>query len=274
MTPAKGQIAGCGCLPSAADCATAQLKHFVPASKQGLRAGTGVARAYTVRTGGRCRSQLEEHPPSGVPPMPMRMSAAAPALATSMAAATSPSEMSLMRQPVSRHSAISSACRGRSRMTTVTSPMALPAEDCTTCEASAWQSALRWQRKGHGFASGNAAAVHHPLSPPITQVLLGRCCRQEQAKIRRSGSPPCASATAWMLLRVLRLSDTARGFTEGPTASCMSQCTGHQTWSHRSHGVGCAAPQHVQVKATQDAWHSSCRQNHLLHRHCQAAGSG
>lgn len=58
--------------------------------------------------------------------MPMRMSAAAPALATSMAAATSPSEMSLMRQPVSRHSLMMSACLGLSRMTTVTSPMLRP----------------------------------------------------------------------------------------------------------------------------------------------------
>ena len=41
--------------------------------------------------------------PSGVPPMPYMRSAAAPALATSMAAATSPSEMSLMRHPVSLH---------------------------------------------------------------------------------------------------------------------------------------------------------------------------
>ena len=64
--------------------------------------------------------------PSGVPPMPIMMSAAAPALATSMAAATSPSDMSLMRQPVSRHSLMMASCLGRSRMTTVTSPMPRP----------------------------------------------------------------------------------------------------------------------------------------------------
>ena len=69
---------------------------------------------------------LQSRSPSGVPPMPIIISAAAPALATSMAAATSPSDMSLMRHPVSRHSLMMASCLGRSRMTTVTSPMPRP----------------------------------------------------------------------------------------------------------------------------------------------------
>ncbi len=59
--------------------------------------------------------------PSGVPPMPSRMSTGVPSLATSIAAPTSPSLMSRMRTPASRHSRMMSACRGRSRMTAVTS---------------------------------------------------------------------------------------------------------------------------------------------------------
>ena len=59
--------------------------------------------------------------PSGVPPMPSRMSTGAPSLATSIAAPTSPSLISRMRTPASRHSRMMSACRGRSKMTAVTS---------------------------------------------------------------------------------------------------------------------------------------------------------
>lgn len=95
--------------------------------------------------------------------MPNIRSAAAPALATSIAAATSPSEISLMRHPqllqiarlrlphvcffenrrtrpgdrqcncssvqANLHSWMMSACRGRSNITTVTSPTALPEHD-------------------------------------------------------------------------------------------------------------------------------------------------
>ena len=44
-----------------------------------------------------------------------------PSRAAMIAPATSPSVISLIRAPVSRTSAIRSACRGRSRMITVTS---------------------------------------------------------------------------------------------------------------------------------------------------------
>lgn len=63
-------------------------------------------------TGASTDNPAQMRAPSGVPPMPSSRSAAAPALATSMAAATSPSEMSLMRHPVSRHSLMMSACLG------------------------------------------------------------------------------------------------------------------------------------------------------------------
>ncbi|MCW2966859.1 MAG: glpX [Solirubrobacteraceae bacterium] len=67
--------------------------------------------------------------PSGVPPMPKRMSAPLPAQAVETAPITSPAEISRMRAPASRTSAIRSACRGRSRMTAVRSrtdsPLAL-----------------------------------------------------------------------------------------------------------------------------------------------------
>jgi hypothetical protein len=53
--------------------------------------------------------------------MPIMMSTGASALAVSIAPATSPSEMSRMRAPAALHSAIRSLCRGRSRMSTVTS---------------------------------------------------------------------------------------------------------------------------------------------------------
>mmetsp|Transcript_11190 Transcript_11190/g.24092 ORF Transcript_11190/g.24092 Transcript_11190/m.24092 type:complete len:217 (+) Transcript_11190:2324-2974(+) len=63
--------------------------------------------------------------PSGVPPMPIMTSTGAPALATSMAPPTSPSEMRRMRAPASRHWRTRSACRGRSSISTVTSLMGL-----------------------------------------------------------------------------------------------------------------------------------------------------
>ena len=63
--------------------------------------------------------------PSGVPPMPKRMSAPDSGQAAEMAPATSPSGMSRMRAPASRHSLMMPACRSRSRMTAVTSSTSL-----------------------------------------------------------------------------------------------------------------------------------------------------
>mmetsp|Transcript_6505 Transcript_6505/g.20219 ORF Transcript_6505/g.20219 Transcript_6505/m.20219 type:complete len:220 (-) Transcript_6505:89-748(-) len=71
--------------------------------------------------------------PSGVPPMPIMMSTPAPALAVSIAPATSPSLMKRMREPASRISLTSSAWRGRSSTRTVTSPMGLPSAFATAC---------------------------------------------------------------------------------------------------------------------------------------------
>src|SRR5215471_15671592 len=59
--------------------------------------------------------------PSGVPPVPSSKSTPVPSRAAMIAPATSPSVMSWIRAPAARTSEISSACRGRSRMTTVTS---------------------------------------------------------------------------------------------------------------------------------------------------------
>mmetsp|Transcript_13816 Transcript_13816/g.35488 ORF Transcript_13816/g.35488 Transcript_13816/m.35488 type:complete len:209 (+) Transcript_13816:401-1027(+) len=64
-----------------------------------------------------------EMTPSGVPPMPSRMSTDESGRQTSMEAATSPSLMRRMRAPASRTSLMSCSWRGRSRMTAVTSLM-------------------------------------------------------------------------------------------------------------------------------------------------------
>ena len=59
--------------------------------------------------------------PSGVPPMPASMSVPELGRHAEIAPATSPSEISRMRAPASRTSAMSCSWRGRSRMHTVTS---------------------------------------------------------------------------------------------------------------------------------------------------------
>src|SRR5207248_1989744 len=58
---------------------------------------------------------------SGVPPMPSSRSMPVPSRAAMIAPATSPSVIRWILAPVSRTCAISFSCRGRSRMTTVTS---------------------------------------------------------------------------------------------------------------------------------------------------------
>ena len=64
--------------------------------------------------------------PSGVPPMPRRMSVPAPGHPVAMAPATSPSEMRRIRAPVARTSATRASWRGRSRMTAVRSRTGRP----------------------------------------------------------------------------------------------------------------------------------------------------
>ena len=59
--------------------------------------------------------------PSGVPPMPSSRSTPVPSRTAMIEPATSPSEMNLIRAPVSRISLTMPSWRGRSRMTTVTS---------------------------------------------------------------------------------------------------------------------------------------------------------
>ena len=58
---------------------------------------------------------------SGVPPTPSSRSMPVPSRAAMIAPATSPSVIRWILAPVSRTCAISFSCRGRSRMTTVTS---------------------------------------------------------------------------------------------------------------------------------------------------------
>ena len=72
--------------------------------------------------------------PSGVPPMPSRMSAPESGHAVEMAPATSPSGMSRMRAPASRTSAMIASWRGRSRMTAVTSRTLSPLALATAVE--------------------------------------------------------------------------------------------------------------------------------------------
>ena len=72
--------------------------------------------------------------PSGVPPMPKRMSVPAPGQPVAMAPATSPSVMRRMRAPVERTSAIRSSWRGRSRMTAVRSRTGRPSASERACE--------------------------------------------------------------------------------------------------------------------------------------------
>ena len=59
--------------------------------------------------------------PSGVPPMPARMSVPELGRHDEIAPATSPSVISRMRAPAARTSAMSFRCRGLSRMQTVIS---------------------------------------------------------------------------------------------------------------------------------------------------------
>lgn len=86
----------------AVKCCVATCTHSGPSTTQRLLDAHGVTHLLVTP----CRP-LTPHPPamtpSGVPPMPSIMSTGPAALATSMAPATSPSEMSRMRAPASRH---------------------------------------------------------------------------------------------------------------------------------------------------------------------------
>ena len=80
--------------------------------------------------------------PSGVPPMPSIRSTPVPERADMMAPATSPSLMNLIRAPASRTSWTSCLCRGRSRITTVTSCGDLPLARATARTLSATGAAM------------------------------------------------------------------------------------------------------------------------------------
>ena len=64
--------------------------------------------------------------PSGVPPMPSIRSMPVSARAAMIAPATSPSVIRWIRAPAARTAAIRPSCRGRSRITTVTSSGEMP----------------------------------------------------------------------------------------------------------------------------------------------------
>jgi hypothetical protein len=91
--------------------------------------------------------------PSGAPPIPITAWTPVPCTAQLIAADTSPSEMSLIRAPVPRTSAIRSAWRGRSRMITVMSE---------TLRRSA--SAIRWQFSAGGFVMSTQPAATGPTA--------------------------------------------------------------------------------------------------------------
>ena len=79
--------------------------------------------------------------PSGVPPMPKRMSVPAPGQPVAMAPATSPSEMRRMRAPVARTSATRASWRGRSRITAVRSRTGRPRASERACRFSVGRAA-------------------------------------------------------------------------------------------------------------------------------------
>ena len=81
--------------------------------------------------------------PSGVPPMPKRMSTPDSGIAVAMAPATSPSPIRRMRAPAARISATRSSWRGRSRIVAVTSVTSMPFAVATARRFSvtlAWMS--------------------------------------------------------------------------------------------------------------------------------------
>ena len=88
--------------------------------------------------------------PSGVPPMPKRMSAPVPGQAVEMAPATSPSGMSRMRAPASRTSSISSSWRSRSRITAVRSRMCSPLASATAPRFSVGDLVMSMQSAAAG----------------------------------------------------------------------------------------------------------------------------
>jgi hypothetical protein len=81
-------------------------------------------------------SAAAEMTPSGVPPTPHSRSTGELSLTASIAAATSPSEMSRTRAPASRNSRMPSSWRGRSRTTTMTSRTSMSFFLATRCTVS------------------------------------------------------------------------------------------------------------------------------------------
>ena len=96
--------------------------------------------------------------PSGVPPMPNRMSVPELRHATEIAPAMSPSWMSRMRAPASRHSRMRSAWRSRSRMTAVTSLTFSPSA-LATASRFAFDRRVEVDDVGRGRAGGDLLHV-------------------------------------------------------------------------------------------------------------------
>ena len=93
--------------------------------------------------------------PSGVPPMPSIRSMPVPSLAAMMAPATSPSVIRWIRAPAARTAAIRPSCRGRSRMTTVTSCGVMPFALATAAMLTAGGASMSTT----AAASGPAASL-------------------------------------------------------------------------------------------------------------------
>ena len=92
--------------------------------------------------------------PSGVPPMPTSRSTPVSGHEVAMAPATSPSVISRIRAPVLRTEAMSSACRGRSRMATARSRTEVPLALATASRLSS----MDWVMSMHPADRGPTAS--------------------------------------------------------------------------------------------------------------------
>ena len=92
--------------------------------------------------------------PSGVPPMPNKMSTPTSGEAAAIAAKMSPSEMRRIRAPVERTSAMRSLCRSRSRIMTVSSLTSF-----LVARATSWRFFVGDQSRSTACAASGPTAI-------------------------------------------------------------------------------------------------------------------
>ncbi len=97
-----------------------------------------------------------EMTPSGVPPIPQRRSTGERSVTASSEAETSPWGIRRTRAPASRISLMASSWRGRSSITTITSPIVVPLRSATSCRVSGAGGRGRAGRRFRG-----AGHLHH-----------------------------------------------------------------------------------------------------------------